>query len=262
MEKTINQADLFIFMGQSNMAGRGDLPETISCIPEAGFEFRAISDPSRLYPVEEPFGYRENNPEGIDDGTKKSGGLVPSFINTYFQLSGRPVIAVSASEGGTTCAQWVSRLAADAAARLKAAKEFLAARGSFAGHIYMVWSQGESDGDAGTAAEVYREKFLAIYNKMKEQGVEKCFLIQTGHFNYPAYPEGINGLDGRELDRRYGEIRKAQERLCGERKEIVMAATFADYISCMRDPFHYYQRAYNETGACAAESCFRTEREA
>ena len=56
MEKTINQADLFIFMGQSNMAGRGDLPETISCIPEAGFEFRAISDPSRLYPVEEPFG--------------------------------------------------------------------------------------------------------------------------------------------------------------------------------------------------------------
>ena len=82
MEKTINQADLFIFMGQSNMAGRGDLPETISCIPEAGFEFRAISDPSRLYPVEEPFGYRENNPEGIDDGTKKSGGRVPSFINT------------------------------------------------------------------------------------------------------------------------------------------------------------------------------------
>ena len=126
----------------------------------------------------------------------------------------------------------------------------------------MVWSQGESDGDAGTTAETYREKFCAIYSKMKEQGVEKCFLIQTGHFNYPAYPEGINGLDGRELDRRYGEIRKAQERLCGERKEIVMAATFADYISCMRDPFHYYQRAYNETGARAAESCFRTESEA
>ena len=55
------QIDLFMFMGQSNMAGRGissqEWPETPPVLmPGAGYEFRAISDPTRLYPIVEPFG--------------------------------------------------------------------------------------------------------------------------------------------------------------------------------------------------------------
>lgn len=53
--------DLIMFMGQSNMAGRGTAEEA-PLVPEGvAYEFRAISDPARLYPLAEPFGVRENN---------------------------------------------------------------------------------------------------------------------------------------------------------------------------------------------------------
>ena len=49
------------------MAGRGiactQFPEGApDLISGAGAEFRAISDPTRLYPIAEPFGALENNP--------------------------------------------------------------------------------------------------------------------------------------------------------------------------------------------------------
>ena len=82
--------DLFLFAGQSNMAGRGiactQFPEGApDLISGAGAEFRAISDPTRLYPIEEPFGALENNPTGIFEPGMKTGSLVTSFVNTYFQ---------------------------------------------------------------------------------------------------------------------------------------------------------------------------------
>ncbi len=58
------ECELFLFAGQSNMAGRGitspRFPEKApECLAGAGYEFRAISDPTRLYPLEEPFGAAE-----------------------------------------------------------------------------------------------------------------------------------------------------------------------------------------------------------
>ena len=81
------QIDLFMFMGQSNMAGRGissqEWPETPPVLmPGAGYEFRAISDPTRLYPIVEPFGRRENNPQGISENLK-TGSLATAFCNAY-----------------------------------------------------------------------------------------------------------------------------------------------------------------------------------
>ena len=78
MEK---EYDLFLFCGQSNMAGRGitseEWPEEAPSItPGAGLEYRAISDPECLHPVQEPFGAEENNPEGIyEPGMKTGNGL-------------------------------------------------------------------------------------------------------------------------------------------------------------------------------------------
>ena len=55
------RVDIIIFMGQSNIAGRGSTseiwPETAPEVMEgAGWEFRAVTDPSKLYPIQEPFG--------------------------------------------------------------------------------------------------------------------------------------------------------------------------------------------------------------
>ena len=54
--------DLIIFMGQSNMAGRGVAAEA-PVVPEGhGYEFRAISDPTRLYPLAEPLRKKSARP--------------------------------------------------------------------------------------------------------------------------------------------------------------------------------------------------------
>ena len=64
--------DLILFAGQSNMAGRGIVtdkwPQKAPVLVKgAGYEYRAITAPDRLCPIEEPFGADENNPDGIFD---------------------------------------------------------------------------------------------------------------------------------------------------------------------------------------------------
>ena len=53
--------DVAIFMGQSNMAGRGEAIDSVVAEQGHGYEFRAVADPSKLYDVVEPFGATENN---------------------------------------------------------------------------------------------------------------------------------------------------------------------------------------------------------
>lgn len=97
--------DLFMFMGQSNMAGRGivtpEHPEPApEPLPNAGYEYRAVSDPGKLVPISEPFGRAENRRGGIDDGDMKTGSMVTAFVNAYYTRTGVPVVGVSASKGG------------------------------------------------------------------------------------------------------------------------------------------------------------------
>ena len=73
MIHTQRKVDLFLFMGQSNMAGRGIVNQTWTeaapaVLPGAGYEFRAVTDPTRLYEMSEPFGVNENREDGIKEG--------------------------------------------------------------------------------------------------------------------------------------------------------------------------------------------------
>ena len=43
--------DLIFFMGQSNMAGRGDAALAPAVTPGMGFEYRAVTDPAQLHPL-------------------------------------------------------------------------------------------------------------------------------------------------------------------------------------------------------------------
>ena len=56
--------DLLFFMGQSNMAGRGAAALAPVVAPGMGYEYRAVTDPDTLHPLEEPFGVNENDPAG------------------------------------------------------------------------------------------------------------------------------------------------------------------------------------------------------
>ena len=54
------EADILLFMGQSNMAGRGDDQLAPKVLPGAAWEYRAVTEPDRLVPLAEPFGVNEN----------------------------------------------------------------------------------------------------------------------------------------------------------------------------------------------------------
>lgn len=237
--------DLFMFMGQSNMAGRGITNNTWSedapdVLIGAGLEFRAISDPTRFYPIAKNMGINENVTGAIDDGSLKTGSMIPAFVNTYYKYTNIPIIAVSASEGGTKISQWQPETAKlnDAITRLNTAVSFLEENGYEIRHKYMAWCQGETDGHYKTSVADYKTGFLAMFAEMRAAGIEKCFLFRIGEFN------GDESQD-------YSDIIRAQTEICQNESDVIMVTanqvTFKDR-GLMKDTAHYYQMAYNEMG--------------
>lgn len=234
-----SEVDLVMFMGQSNMSGTGDSEKAPVVIEGAGYEFRAISDPTKLYPIEEPFGQNENNEEGVNDEDLKTGSLVSSFVNSYYSGSGFPVIAVSASAGGSTLHSWREdgSLLPDAVNRYNMAKEWLVDNGYVIRHSYMVWLQGESDGNKQTSKEDYISSMKDIFSIMKDSGVEKCFIIRIG---IRTEEPGM-----------YDTIIEAQTELCKDNEDFILVSTKAvelEHLGLMRDEVHYTQGGLNLIG--------------
>ena len=244
--------DLILFAGQSNMAGRGDAALAPVCPEGAGYEYRAVTAPGQLFSLQEPFGRWENRPGGLDDEAKKTGSLVSAFAAEYYARTGRPVVGVSASEGGTSTGQWLERLAHDALDRFTQARSWLTETQGVPAHCYLLWCQGETDGDLGVTPSQYEENFLTLWTRFRAAGAEKCGVIQIGHFNYPVYPQGRDGLTGAQLEERYARIRQAQEELCARQPDLVLVGSFAGCLDEMKDQFHYRQSAYNSVGRQAA----------
>lgn len=238
------KVDLFLFMGQSNMAGRGTSSQAPDVIEGAGFEFRAISDPTKLYPIIEPFGYNENVEGSIDDRfgdyRAKSGDLVPAFINAYYTNAHTVVVGVSASEGGSSITQWLpgQNKYTDAVDRWTDAIDFLENNGYTIRNKFVIWCQGETDGDAGMTAETYKAHFDTLRSAWKTNGADTIFVIKIGNYN------GDGTQD-------YNTIMTAQNEICQTMKDVVMVSTdFAGMKDrdLMKDAFHYKQEAYNEVG--------------
>ena len=149
---------------------------------------------------------------------------------------------MSASIGGTPSASFKQGGAIfnDAVNRLTLTKNWLRDNGYKILHTYMVWCQGESDGDNNVTEDTYKSNFADIFNGMKVNGVEKCFLIRIGEDN--------------GTDKDYTAIMNAQNDVCKENADVVMVSL--DFQSMlgrglMKDNWHYFQKAYNEVGATA-----------
>lgn len=243
--------DLFLFLGQSNMAGRGitsrQWPETAPTLtPGAGYEYRAVSDPKHLHPVSEPFGVNENNPDSIYEPGMKTGSMVTAFINAYYAKTGTPVIGISASKGGSHIGQWQGDgdYLSDALMRFERAKHYLKKQEITIRHRYMLWCQGETDGDIGTSPDDYKTGFKNMFAQLKERGIETCFLIAIGEYN------GDRGFD-------YTTIRQAQLELAAELPDVELVCDQFHTMRArglMKDEFHYYQKAYNEVGTTAGNA--------
>ena len=258
------QVDLILFAGQSNMAGRGVTSErwpekAPPVIDGAGWEYRAVSAPGRLWPITEPFGVEENRPEGIDDRwgevRAKTGSLVSAFVNAYYRECGVPVIAVSASKGGSAIAEWQPGGAylTDAMTRLSDARQWLIVNGYEIRHVFCAWCQGETDGDLGTSEAVYTQQFDAMLAEMLGNGIERLLQIRIGQCNIPG------------AETRYQQMIKWQDRLAATRENVLQTSVcFAEMRdrSQMKDAFHYYQTAYNEAGEEAGRNAAKASKNA
>lgn len=238
--------DLLFFMGQSNMAGRGDAALAPAVTPGMGFEYRAVTAPAQLHPLAEPFGVNENDPAGVNEPGMKTGSMVSSFVNACTAQTGVPVVGVSCAKGGSAIAKWLpgTPYYQDAVRRARKARKFLAENGYTIRHSAMVWCQGCTDGDLHTPKDVYKaDTERVLHSFMQDAGAQTCFLIQIG-----------NQRDEPEL---YLPIQQAQEELTAACDDIIMVSrrfkTFAAK-GLMKDRFHYLQPAYNEVGEEAGRS--------
>ena len=152
--------DIMIFSGQSNMAGRGNSTDGVDRC--AAYEFRAITDPTRLYPLVDPFGVNENVVGAIDDGALKTGSCVPQFTQAYYRGTGHTVVAISASDGGTGIDAWQQGTARynDMVQRYNDCVAYLTANNYYIGNTYVIWHQGEHD--SSMSVSDYKSKLAAF----------------------------------------------------------------------------------------------------
>ncbi len=234
--------DLVVFAGQSNMAGRGSTSDATVCDINAGFEYKSVSNPLTLVPITEPFGLNEDREGAIydynsDGTTKRTGSMVSAVVDEYYKQTDRQIVAVSASIGGTSTSEWKANYINDAVKRLDDAKAFLSANKVRIGRTFVVWCQGETDGDNKVSAQTYTANTKELFNRFKQHGAEKCFMVQIGHYR-----------NGGAKDTQYGIIRDAQAALCKSDEDFVLAGSLEPYRKDMKDNFHYHQATYNAVG--------------
>ncbi|MCI8520972.1 MAG: hypothetical protein HFE50_05710 [Clostridia bacterium] len=259
-DKTQKTVDLAVFMGQSNMAGRGENEDAVKCSVGHGYEFRSITQPDMLFNITGPFGKKENNDTVNDAGSngidRRSGDMVSSLMESYYGETGVPIVGVQCSRGGTNLGYWNSAAQkAEAKSRLNAAKTYLEDNGYTINHIFMVWCQGEADADkiysGSQSAEGYKNGTLSVFNYMQEVGVTDMFIVKTGHYN------GSDDTDGAH-DAAYVAVNAAQEELAQENENVYSVGSFLEYQSSMKDNYHFHQNAYNEVGAAAGQAIAQT----
>ncbi len=237
--------DIIMFMGQSNMSGcGGDASQAPAVNPGSGYDFRAISDPTRLYSIAEPFGINENQVGGIMEypGGKK-GSLVSAFANTYYKETGVPVIAVSAAAGATTTEYWTRQaIVNDFVERHQRAKIWLEGNDYYVRNQYVIWLQGESDADRGITAAQYTENMDNIIRPLFINGIQKVFIIRPG----------------RTIDKSnyFDDVIKAQTEMCKTSGYYALASTMMSGFGTtyMVDQWHYNQTALNMLGEDAAKN--------
>ena len=238
----LKEADLILFMGQSNMSGAdGNAEEAPELIKGAGYEYRAITQPDELVVLSEPFGENEHKEGYLDDRglISRNGSLATAFVNAYYQQTKERVVAVAASRGSARISSFNNYLLEDVIDRLENAKRVMTEQNVNIRHIYMVWLQGETDAYLEVPEEEYIGEMQNMLFTLQPYGVERCFVIQIGN--------GIS--DGAAFD--CTVIQEAQVQLCETDENFVLVSTLGKTLSeppYMVDGIHFTQQALNILG--------------
>ncbi len=168
----------FLLVGQSNMAGRGDLtPENAITAPDC-FMLRM----GRWQPMSEPINVDRPVAEGACP--RSGANLAASFAARLQQQIGAPVGLIPCADGGTRISQWQPGEVLFDHAVFQAK---LAVRTSALTAI--LWHQGESDCLAPEQLEAYPEQFRRTMEGFRAQLGDLPIVV--GELGYPE-----NGFHG------------------------------------------------------------------
>lgn len=148
--------DSFLMIGQSNMAGRGELDDVPPIENERCFMLRC----GRWQPMRDPV-----NPDRPIFGPWHSGvSLAPSFADAYANASGRDTGLIPCADGGTKLCQWMpGEILFDHAVMMtKLALRTSELRG-------ILWHQGESDCVRAEDAETYGERLIGTFAALRAE---------------------------------------------------------------------------------------------
>ena len=151
-----NTVGSILMLGQSNMAGRGDLGQVKPIRNPLCYMLRM----GRWQPMCEPV----NPDRGIFEGRFRSGiSLAASFADEYARYYQSPVGLIPCADGGTEISQWMpGQLLYDHAVM----QTELAMRTSRLQAI--LWHQGESDCLSDETVAAYRERCLIIIAQLRQ----------------------------------------------------------------------------------------------
>ena len=145
----------FLMIGQSNMAGRGDIAD----VPPIRNPLCHMLRMGRWQKMSEPI----NPDRAIFEWRYRSGvGLAASFADEVANRDGEKVGLIPCADGGTMLSQWMpGELLYDHAVM----QTKLAMRTSHLSGI--LWHQGESDCRSDFSAEKYKEDFIKMITSLK-----------------------------------------------------------------------------------------------
>lgn len=237
----LRTVDLVIFAGQSNMAGGGGDAGSAPAVPkDHGYEFRCGKVPTGLYNIEEPFGIYQDGYLSDPDGIRK-GSLVSAFSNSYYQATGVPVLAFSATRSGSPISYWQSpQVQAEMVRKFDLVNAWCNSNNVVIRRKYLVWLQGETDAMAGMNSETYESNLSSVFDCLFSRGLEQVFIVTIGQ------AAGVPCA--------YDNVANAQVSLCQKDPRFslgtdVLRVLPAEYTP---DTIHYNQKALNTAGTQAA----------
>lgn len=240
--------DLIIFMGQSNMVGKGgDATKAVQPIDGAGYEmlFNSNNEAQGLKKVSEPFGEGTNNDVG--------GSMVTAFMNAYYNNTGTPVIGIPAASSGTSVYDyWQDGQTGleNAKFKLQSAIKLLDKKGYKIKHRYVIWNQGEADVEN---TKEYSKALRKTVDAMQNAGADRCFMIRIGTiYLYNGYEEKY-----KEKYYKYLDMINEQDKICKNNWMTLVSASMATLSKCqnmMSDMVHFNQEALDIIGSEAGKN--------
>lgn len=247
--------DVIVFAGQSNMTGNGSASSAPKLIEGAGVAYNAVTSPDSFEPFKEPFG-RGQDDSYFQNTNYATGSMVSAFLNSYYQQTKTPVIAINASSVGTGSVSWVDTRYEGVIKRTNAAVKLAKSRDLHVNHVFMVWMQGENDAFARMPGEEHQKNVSAMYSKIqKKTNMDACFLITIpSYFNgsIQYFPGATGRVDlGFDITAEYQKIQQAQIELCRNNKNFYLVSTKASELNggyIKKDGIHISQAGLNIVG--------------